>query len=172
MYTQVCTIHELQKIAGKGLNQNTHNFAHAVSHFCILHILLCPFFVFGIFFICIGFRASPVNEITFVFLHVGNDLRNNFPPKMCKSSFQTCFGYSFTYLEENNNDIVFFMKTPPFPPLFFQFLLFSCVCLFVLFCLPCSCFLRFLRLQILTVQTDTIIATMKKSTPPEKSNKS
>ena len=39
MYTWECTIHiyELQKIAGKGLNQNTHDFAHAVSLFRLLH---------------------------------------------------------------------------------------------------------------------------------------
>ena len=50
MYTWECTIHiyELQKIADKGLNQNTHNFAHAVS----------------LFIFCIGFIASLVDQNT------------------------------------------------------------------------------------------------------------
>ena len=33
--------------------------------------------------------------------------------------------------------------------------------------LPCSCFLCFRLLQIFTVHTDTIIATIKNSTPPK-----
>ena len=52
------------------------------------------------------------------------------------------------------------------PSFFANFFVFFVFCIFV--CLPCSCFLLFLRLQILTVQTETIIATIKNSTPPGK----
>ena len=147
--------HELRKIAGKGLNQNTHDFAHAVSLFCILHI----------FYFASGSkhrqsmksRLFPSFYILFKLILNILDTPLRLKRKMPMKPF-------------------FLLKTPPFSWQLFSFSftfvsLFVCFVLFLFVCLPCSCFLRFLRLQILTVQTDTIIATMKKSTPPEKNQK-
>ena len=162
------------------MNQNTHNFAHAV----------CPFFVFCMFVFCIVFKASSFSQnthiifvhaflscvpqffpaifITSVCLSVWDNSLENYLGHLLKRRFYKCLYFWRTRSVENfsltaSHFVGNFSFCFSVIRLFFGFVCF--VCLFV--CLPCSCFLRFLRLQILTVQTDTIIATMKKSTPPD-----